>query len=556
MKQKLFYVLTLAAVLLSACGGGAATQAPAPVVTDAPTEQAASSMLYIGWIGKPDTLNPAYAFLTESYVIFDMVYSVLVTESASGEYVGGLAKDWSVSADGLTWTYHLKDGIKWHNGEDFKAEQMVWAINAIIQDPDGWAASSSYVAGFTEVTAPDDKTVQIVTEYPISNMDYRVSFLYAVYPPDFESFTTPEDLQNFLNFEVIGTGPFKMRTFDKDTGVLILDSFADYMGGAPKFDGITFQTFDNTDAMIQALKAGEIDVVNEVPASAFETVKGFENVTALAMDGRYFNELIINSVDANNDPAPTGNPALQDPAVRLAIAHVINKQDIADVVMQGLATPGASIIPPTLGGGFWQSPNIQDIPFDIAEANRILDEAGYTIGGDGVRQKGELRLEFRLQFPSDSAVYPRIADMMADWFGQVGMKANPEAVDPDSLVAATTPAGDYDLVLWGWGPDPDPDFILSVLTTDQFVDGGWSDSGYHNPDYDQLYLDQQQAVDKAERQKIIWEMQEMVFNDRPYIVLHYEKMLQAYRSDRFTGFVESPLGIEALDSILNVEPVQ
>ena len=94
------------------------------------------------------------------------------------------------------------------------------------------------------------------------------------------------------------------------------------------------------------------------------------------------------------------------------------------------------------------------------------------------------------------------------------------------------------------------------MTTDQFVDGGWSDSGYHNPEYDQLYLDQQQIVDKAERQKVIWKMQEMVFNDSPYIVLYYEKMLQAYRSDRFTGFIESPLGIESAQSLLQVELVK
>ncbi|MBI3172104.1 MAG: ABC transporter substrate-binding protein [Chloroflexi bacterium] len=554
MKRNLLYVLVLVTLLLSACGGGTAPTATS--ATEAPASGISDATLKIGWIGKPDTLNPAYAFLTESYTIFDLIYSTLVTESADGTYVGMLAKDWSVSEDGLTWTYHLKDGIQWHNGEPFTAGQLAWAINAIMKDPDGWAASANYTGGFKEVTAPDDKTLVIVTEYPIANMDYRTSFLYAVYPPDFETFTTSEDLQNFTNFNAIGTGPFKLNTFDKDTGVLLLGANPAYFDGAPKIGGVIFQTFDNTDAMIQALKVGDIDLVNEVPASAFETVKGFENVTASAIDGRYFNELIINSVDPNNDPAPTGNPALADPAVRLAIAHSINKQDIVEVVAQGLATPGDTIVPPTLGGGFWHSPNIKEIPFDTAEAGRVLEDAGYVLGSDGVRAKGDLRLEFRLQFPSDSAVYPRIADLMAGWFAQAGMKATPEAVDPDALVAATTPAGDYDLVLWGWGPDPDPDFILSVMTTDQFVDGGWSDSGYHNPEYDQLYLDQQQIVDKAERQKVVWKMQEMVFNDRPYIVMYYEKMLQAYRSDRFTGFIESPLGIESAQSLLSVTAVK
>jgi len=558
--QKTFIALNLLLVLtllLSACGG--TTQAPVEVATEevpAETPEAEKAVLQMGWQGKPDTLNPAYAFLTESYTIFDLIYTPLTTEAPTGEYVGGLAKEWSVSEDGLTWTFTLKDGIKWHNGEDFKADQIAWAINAVMDDPDGWAAMSNYVSGFKEVTAPDDKTVVVLTESPIANMEYRLSFLYAVYPPDFESFTTPEDLQNFTNFEPIGTGMFKMNTFDKDTGVLILDANKDYFDGSPKIDQIIFQTFDNADAMIQALKVGDIDLVNELPASAYATVEGFENVTALAMDGRYFNEMIINSVDPENDPPPTGNPALADPAVRLAIATSINKQDIVDIVLQGLATPGTTIVPPTLGGGFWHNPNIKDVEFNIEEANRILEEAGYLKGADGVRTKDDLRLEFRLQFPSDNTVYPRMADMIADWFSQAGMKANPEAVDSDALVAATTPTGDYDLVLWGWGPDPDPDFILSVMTTDQFVDGGWSDSGYHNPEYDKLYLEQQLAVDEKERQEIIWKMQEMVFNDRPYIVLYYEKLLQAYRSDRFTGFIPSPLGIEIGLSLLNVEPVK
>ncbi len=98
--------------------------------------------------------------------------------------------------------------------------------------------------------------------------------------------------------------------------------------------------------------------------------------------------------------------------------------------------------------------------------------------------------------------------------------------------------------------------FMEFHDTFQFVDGGWSDSGYHNPEYDQLYLDQQKVVDKTERQKLVWKMQEMVYNDRPYIVLYYEKRLQAYRSDRFTGFIESPIGIEAGLSLLNVEPVK
>jgi len=540
-KSKVLMIVILVALVMTACGS---------------TGPGKAAVLRIGWANKPDSLNPAYAFQSESYTIFHLIYSTLTTQATDGSYVGLLAKDWSVSEDGLTWTYHLKDGFKWHNGEPLTADQIVWVINAIMNDPEGWATLSNYTAGFAEVTAPDATTVVIVTEYPIANMDYRTSFLYAFYPPHFEGFTTAEDLQNFGNDAPIGTGPFMLKTYDKDTGVTLLDANKDYVDNAPKIDGIIFQTFDNTDAMVQALKVGDVDMLTSVPATAFATVQGFENVKTTAIDNSYFYELIINSVDPNNDPAPTGNPALADPAVRLAIAHSINKQDFVDIVFQGLAAPGDTIVAPAMGGGFWHDPNIKDIPFDPAEANRVLDEAGYVPGSDGVRAKGDLRLEFRLQFPSSLSVYARMADMMADWFKQAGMKAKPEAMDEDSVVAATTPVGDYDLVIWSWEPDPDPDFILSVMTTDQFVEGGWSDSGYHNPEYDQLYLDQQELVDRTARQQAIWKMQELVFNDRPYIVLVYEDMLQVYRSDRFTGFIESPRGLEATESLLNARSVK
>jgi peptide/nickel transport system substrate-binding protein len=563
MKVKLVTLLVLVGLVLAACGPQATPSAPPQQAatqevseTQPPSAPAEPVVLHVGWLGVPDTLNPAYAFLVESYTIFDLIYTPLTTESPTGEYIGGLAKDWTHSEDGLTWTFNLKDGIKWHNGEDFKAEDMAWTINAIIADPDGWAALSNYTAGFTEAKALDDKTLEITLENPIGNMEYRLSFLYAVYPKDFEQFTTPEDLQNFNNFAAIGTGAFKINTFEKDQGILILDANPDYFDGQAKIDQVIFQTFDNADAEVQALKVGDIDMITEVPQSAFAAVKGFDSVAAISIPGRYFDELIINSAPADNDPAPTRNPALEDPQVRLAIATAINKTDLLDIVLQGLGSVGDTIVPPTLGGGFWHSPNVTDVAFNLDEANKILEDAGYVMGADGVRTKGDLRLEFRLQFPSDQPLYPRIADLMTGWFKDVGIKTNPEAVDPDSLIAQTTPAGDYDLVIWGWGPDPDPDFILSVMTSEQFVDGGWSDSGYSNPEYDQLYLDQQVAVDKNERQQIVWKMQEMVFNDRPYIVLWYQDLLQAYRSDRFTGFIESPLGIEISLSLMQVEPVK
>ncbi len=523
MKRLTIFILVIIALALAACGGaGTATTAPQPgqpQPTQEPPASAEPVVLHVGWLGFPDTLNPAYAFLTESYAMFDFVYSTLMTQNPQGDYVGLLAEERSVSADGLTWTYKLRQGVKWHNGEALTAGQVAWNINAFIQNQDGWVTNAGYIAGFIEAKAVDVNTLEITLEYPISNMDYRVSFLYLVYPPDFEGFTTPEDLQNFTNFSPIGTGPFKIATLDKDQRIIILETNPDYFDGSAKISQIIYQTFDNSDALVQALKVGDIDLTDEVPDSAFAAVQGFENVEAISRESLSITELIINSAPADHDPAPNRNKGLDDPQVRLAIATAINKQDLVDVVLQGNGKPGVTIIPPTMGGGFWYNTDIKDIAFNLEEGNRILEEAGYVKGADGVRAKGEVRLEMRLQYPSDQSNYPRAADLMANWLSEIGIKATPEAVDPDSLVVATNPNADYDLVIWGWGADPDPDFILSVLTGDQYVEGGWSDSGYSNPEYDQLYLDQQQVIDRAERQKMVWKMQELVFRDKPYIIL-------------------------------------
>ena len=393
LKSSLFLICILA-LIASGCVSPAATPPPSGVVeitappeaadTSAPvsgptTAPAASEpvILKIGWPGKPDTLNPAYAFLVESYSIFDLVYGSLTTESPTGEYVGELAKEWKNSDDGLVWTFTLKDGIKFHTGEDFTADDMAWAINAVMSNPDGWATLANYASGFKEVKALDPQTVQITLEKPISNMEYRVSFLYALYPKDFEGFQTAEELQNFPNDKPIGTGAFKINTFDKDKGVVILDANRDFYGQAPKIDQLIFQTFDNADAMVQALKVGDVDVVLDVPNSAFGTLQGVENIQLVDQPGRGLAELIINTVPASNDPAPNRNPGLEDPQVRLALATAINKQDLVDIVLQGYGAPGVTIIPPSLGGGFWYNP-IQDVTFVLDKANQILEEAGYV----------------------------------------------------------------------------------------------------------------------------------------------------------------------------------
>jgi peptide/nickel transport system substrate-binding protein len=179
--------------------------------------------------------------------------------------------------------------------------------------------------------------------------------------------------------------------------------------------------------------------------------------------------------------------------------------------------------------------------------------------GDGVREMpdGSNPLSFRLNWANDSTSSPRMAELLGQMWGEVGVKLEPQALDPDALTSVCCPAFDFDVILWGWGSDPDPGFMLSILTTDE-IPTGTSETGYSNPEYDALYAAQAVELDRAKRQEIVWKMQEIMLRDVPYIIPYYDQAVQAFRKDRFSGWITDQTKVELTDpsSLTVIEPVQ
>jgi peptide/nickel transport system substrate-binding protein len=273
------------------------------------------------------------------------------------------------------------------------------------------------------------------------------------------------------------------------------------------------------------------------------------NVEVVIQESTVVDELIINSHEDGTQPA-----SLNDPAVRLAIAHAIDKQQIINVAYLGYAEAASTIIPTSMKD--WHNSDVVDVPYDIEEANAILDAAGYIdTDGDGIREDQEGNpLEYRLYSEPD-ARYVRILEIISQGLSDIGISAPPTPMDNDSLIALY-PAFDFDMIRWGWGLDPDPDFAMLIFTCDQREEGGWNDSGYCDEEFDQMYLQQGTTVDHEARRQLIWEMQEKLFEERPYIMLTYQKYLQAYRSDRFTGFSPEAGDILWKWAFLQGRPVQ
>ncbi|HNB52314.1 MAG TPA: ABC transporter substrate-binding protein [Anaerolineales bacterium] len=546
MYRKLIPCLLILAWLLTACQG---------------TQKA--SVLRVGWAGSPDTLNPGVGILTEAYTIFALVYDSVYELQLDGTYKLGVAESADVSDDGLIWTFKIRTGIKFHDGTPMTAKDVAFSIN-LYKTHEDFPYLNSYTYNFATIEAPDDTTLIITLSEAVPNMDYLLSYLYVLPEHLWKDHAEGAAATEFQNAEMIGTGPFKMIEY-KQNEFVHLGANPDHFLHPPKIDEVVFQTFENQDALVQAIKAGQVDMITEMPNTATPALRNDANVELVT--GAPFapgvSDIILNQIDPANCPTDaggicTGHPALRDRNVRLALAHATDKQKLIDVVLLGLGDPGLTLIP--IGLGRWYNNTLTDYPFDVTLANQTLDDAGYKdTDGDGVREMpdGTNSLIFRMNWPSDSLTAPRMAELLSEMWTQIGVKLELQAIDPDALTALCCPAFDYDIMLWGWASDPDPNLLLSVMTTSAIPDGS-NETGYSNSTYDALYDEQAVQLDSAKRQEIIWQMQQIVHDDVTYIIPFYEQAVQAYRPDRFTGWLtgQGKLALEDVSSLVVIEPVK
>ena len=568
VKYAFLIVFTLLALLLSACGGAAVPATDSvdpeqPAATEPPEESGLPAVLRIGWAGSPDTINPGTAVLSEAYTIFALVYDTIYEYQLDGTYTLDVAESADVSEDGLTWTFTIRDGIQFHDGEPMTAEDVAFSVNLYKNNTD-YIYLNSYTTNFDTVEATDDSTVVITLLEPVPNMDYLLSYLYIV--PEHvwaENAEAPASTE-FENLEMIGTGPFRMIEYSLNEFVH-LGANKEHFQNPPKVDEVIFQTYESPDVLVQSLTSGQVDMITEMPATAVETLRADPNVELItgAPFAPSVADVIFNQADPENCPTDaggicTGHPALRDRSVRLALAHATDKQKLIDIVLLGFGTPGLTLIPDGLG--LWYNDTLVDYAYSVETANQILDDAGYVdTDGDGVREMpdGSQPLNFRMHWPSDSIDAPRQAELLSEMWGEVGVTLELQAIDPDALTAECCPAFDFDIILWGWGSDPDPNLLLSVYSTEE-IPNGYNETGYSNPAYDELHAQQGTELDPARRQEIVWEMQEIVFNDVVYIIPYYEQAIQAYRVDKFTGWITDQPKVELSDvsSLVVVEPVR
>ncbi|MGI5995951.1 ABC transporter substrate-binding protein [Saccharomonospora viridis] len=516
-------------------------------VQAAPAARAQSpQVLRVALVQEIDHLNPFTASFASSAMIGRFAWEFLTLPSAEDATpTGGVAESWESSEDKLTWTFTIREGMTWSDGEPVTAHDAAFTFNKIMSDPKAAEANGSYVVNFKKVSAPDDRTLVIETEEPQASM----TALDVPIVPE-HVWSKIEDMHDPVTDSIevvgVGSGPFLIAEY-RPNELVRMTANKDYWRGAPAYDELHFIKFENADAAVNALRNGEVDFVNRLTRAQFDSLKNEPNIETNQASGRRYRELLMNpgARNADGDAIGDGHPALQDVQVRRAIAMAIDPEVLVDKVLGGYGELPGGLVPPIYEDYHYVPDEDVRYSFDPDAANALLDEAGYRRGPDGVRVDSEgRRLEFRLTGRASEDYAQRASDYIVSWLRDIGIEVTKNLVS-DNEVDETTSSGHYDLAFSGWGTNPDPDYILNKQTCAALPAASGSSSSnafFCDETYDKLYAQQIAEMDPKKRAKLVLQAQARYYEMVPSLVLGYDNVLEAYRSDRFTGFVQQPEG--------------
>jgi peptide/nickel transport system substrate-binding protein len=492
-------------------------------------------VLKMGWVQDVQTLNPFVAQDEENFRVWAINWDLLVNFSPDDlSPTPGIAKSWKVSPDGKSVTFKLIQGAKWSDGEPITSKDVKYSLDKLGSDS---LIFTGYTSNVTAIETPDEQTVVIKTKQP----DARIIgglFIYMI-PEHVYGKTPIKQLTKSFQppLPLVGSGPYVVTDFQRGR-IVKMERNPNFRGKKPVFDEIQFIKYGTIDAVERALRLGEIDMVPEAQAASFEKIGQADGIETVRAPSPSFTQLTFNLCSKKNCPDAKFNPAVQDRAVRQAIAYGVDRDRVNQISTRGTSFVGHGLLPQYYKT--WYEQPADDYPYDPDKANQMLDAAGYTREGDGVRQKGDTKLSFDLFVRSESPENIQAAKLVAEQAREIGVDFKVQVVSVDKLTEITTRqvdgkmAPDFDTFIWGWGGDPyDPSALLQLITTGEI--GGSSDSFYSNPEYDDLFVRQSGEFDTPKRKELIRQMVAIAQRDLPYFVLTEDPWLEAYRSGRLSN---------------------
>ena len=511
----------LMAASLTGCGGAgnaAETTAAAGAENSAAALEAGSSeakeeLVFVNYRDIRD-LNP-HLYAGEMYAQ-EMLYETLVNITADG-YEGCLAESWDISDDGKTYTFHIRDGVKFSDGEVCDANAIKANFDAIIENKDRhtWLEMMNLLVG---VSAPNDKTFVIELSEPYYPLltELGVTRPFAMISPKAMKDGSTKDGVNAY----IGTGPYVLTDFVTDE-YAVFEANENYWGEQPKIKKITVKVIPDNQTRILALEKGEIDMIfgkNMIDADAINQCTGNDKFTVSLSDPTSTRQIVLN----------TTRDVLADKEVRQALQHATNKQAISDGIFYGLEQPADTLFAKTVP---YCDIDLEPYAYDVELAQSMLDEAGWVVGADKIRERDGQKLNIDLLYNSDSVTEKAIAEYLQSEYQKIGISLNIHGEEEQSY-RDNMKAGNFDMVFnICWGTPYDPQSSLAAMRAPVYGDYAAQLGLEDKADIDQAITDILVSTDETKRQGLYTFVLTRLHEDAVYIPLTYECNKAIYRSD-------------------------
>lgn len=527
MKKLLTLILCLAMVLtvFVGCSSTPATEEGASASGDAAQGEAADSeykdTLVFAMNTDVQSLDPQIQNDTTSEQVVKMLYNTLLKFQDDGTVVGDLAESWSVSEDKLTWTFNLKQGVKFHNGKELTSADVKATFDRALNAEAGGLRTTEIIKMFTAVEAPDPYTVTITTDGPYGPMESLMcNMSLGIMDADYiEQYGL--DLGTSAEGEN-GTGPFKVVSWERDQEIVV-ERFDDYFGTPAKLKTVVYTVIPEAASRVIALETGEVDVIDK-PTD--------EDLARLEADTENFTVLRKPTISQRLFRFGCNDPIISNTKVRQAIVYAIDRQAIIDALFTGSAYPStAPLAPVTFGYS-----NLGEIEQDLELAKSLLAEAGYPDGFDTKIVTTE-RYQNGIE----------LAEIISQQLAEIGINAKIEVWEWSALSASwngiTADEFDQPIFIMGAGPSMrDADGGLRGLYTTS--ETGLNDRNYgfySNAEVDALIEQGMQETDQQKRVEIYKEAMEILYREDPVAFWLFDMYGLAITSSKVEGVTLSPI---------------
>lgn len=477
--------------------------------------------------GEPSVLNPVLSSDSASSAVEGIVFSGLTRINEDLEIVPDIAERWTVSKDGRTYVFHLRDDVVWHDGRKLTSNDVKFTFDLILDPKVNSVRRGDYIIDGVPIRFGTRGPLIFTAELPKPFAPFLGRAGMGILP---RHILEGKDINNSeFNRSPVGSGPFILKEWISADRVVLAKN-PGYYAGAPKLDRIVYRIIPDENSRFIALEAGQTDVC-DIPAKDRSRAQSMKNIDVYEYDSLMYVYLGLN----------LKKELFSDKKVRQALAYATDKDQLIELIFRGMASPAHGPMSPV---GWAYEESISKFPHDPEKAIALLESSGWKKGSDGIRAKNGRKLEFTILVNQGNKEREKAAVILQWQYKKIGAKVNVRVMEWSSLLKilnARTQEKDFDAVIIGWSLGIDPD-AYSIWHSSQYP-AGLNFIGYSDPEVDRLLEQGRTTIDRQERKKIYGRIQQIISAEQPYVFLWYPRSIVAV-SDRIGGLSKpGPAGL-------------